>query len=107
MTWFTSVAAASVIAFIVLPACGGATSKPVNAPSGAQGYVIQCKDAGDCYEEAGSLCPRGYRVLDAGSRREVNALATGFSNAGANLSGNQAPPTQYYVTKTEALIECE
>ncbi|MDP2322646.1 MAG: hypothetical protein Q8N51_01275, partial [Gammaproteobacteria bacterium] len=90
-----------------LAACGGASSREINTPGGSRGYVVECADPADCYEEAGRLCASGYRVVDSGTHTAPTAgdrIANGFGAMGANINGGQAPRNT--TTKTEAVIEC-
>lgn len=49
--------------FLLLAAlCGCTSSRPMMAPSGAQGLKIWCELPSQCYERAAKECPYGYRI---------------------------------------------
>lgn len=48
------------IATLALAAC--TTSRPMMAPSGAQGFKIWCEIPSQCYERAAQQCPNGYII---------------------------------------------
>ncbi len=55
---------------------GGPTAERVNTPDGRPGYLVRCRDPGDCMRVAGRVCAAGYRQLDRASTTEGKAFAT-------------------------------
>lgn len=49
-----------LLALVLLAAC--TTSRPMMAPSGAQGYKIWCEMPSQCYSRAAQQCPYGYTI---------------------------------------------
>ena len=49
-----------IAATLALASC--TTSRPMMAPSGAQGFKIWCELPSQCYERAAKTCPNGYNV---------------------------------------------
>jgi hypothetical protein len=54
--------------------------RPVTLPSGEPGEMISCNGAAlsmaDCYLKAGTICPAGYDVVDAGGSSTPTLVAT-------------------------------
>jgi hypothetical protein len=53
---------------LLLTAC--THSKRITAPTGGEGYAIDCYQITDCYAEAGEVCSNGYDMSHLG--REQN-----------------------------------
>lgn len=49
-----------IAAALALASC--TTSRPMMAPSGAQGFKIWCELPSQCYERAAKTCPNGYNI---------------------------------------------
>lgn len=41
------------------------SATPTHTPDGREGYIVECREIGDCWALAGIKCPAGYRLVDA------------------------------------------
>ena len=47
---------------LIVALCGCTSSRPMMAPSGAQGHKIWCELPSQCYQRAAKTCPYGYNI---------------------------------------------
>ena len=67
----------------LLVGCGMATSRPTIAPDGRPAAIVECrKGIGDCWEQAGLVCPSGYSVLDGEDESHKVAYASASRSYG-------------------------
>lgn len=71
--------ASVLFATLALTAC--ATSKPIKGPNGSTAYFIKCGSAviDKCYEEAATVCPKGYTVADSQANPNGMIIPSGGS----------------------------
>ena len=90
-----------IIASIVVGGC--VSAKPINLPSGQQGYSVTCirQDLGwaQCYEVAGKTCPSGYEV--------VEKFEGEFATLSGQASGSSAAVSAQVVTNRSMLFICK
>ena len=72
---------------LVTDGCGGASSTQVRGPDGRDDwYTIKCRRSqGNCFEEAGEVCPNGYHVAD--QQGHVGAYV--YANQGNVVGGTR------------------
>ncbi|MEZ4232183.1 MAG: hypothetical protein R3B89_23605 [Polyangiaceae bacterium] len=93
------------ITVCALLGCGGGTSvKEVNGPDGTPAVVIECKETGDCLEEAGEACPKGYEVLMTDREQRPNRGANAMEAWNASMQKRQA--AQYTEDVKTLMIAC-
>lgn len=80
---------------MTLLACAHADSTKI----GPGTYAIECNQKRRvCYEEAATVCPHGFDVLDGSDRSGTYATA--------NTVGNQTTVTTMPIYKGEMLVKC-
>jgi len=86
------------IALALLVVAGCVTSDRVPLPDGSFGWYIECpRDQSACLDEAAEKCPRGYEVIDRGSR----------TGAYASTSPYTMQTVMVPVTRGTLTIECK
>jgi hypothetical protein len=94
-----------ILLVAALLACGGGgpSYRRVAAPDGGPLCgLLECKSLAECYEAAGELCPRGYRVLDGEQHQEIKTVP----NLGDayQASAQKRPVQQVVVTKNHVTM---
>lgn len=84
----------TVVVALLVQGC--ATSKAIEGPNGKTAYFIKCGSAviEKCYEEAASVCPNGYSMVDKDANGNVF-----LAPAGTGLMAVRGPNTM--------LVECK
>jgi hypothetical protein len=80
----------AIVAALGVSACG-AESQPVRGPDGEPGwYSVSCRrDMGNCEEEAGNLCPRGYVTASESERDHPVVYSTYNAYGGSTYVGHK------------------
>ena len=70
-----------IISFMFLTGCA-VKAIPFNGPNNNQAFSMVCSGGGrtlaECYQVAGSLCPKGYVVMSQGNTMSGRATALGL-----------------------------
>ena len=89
-----------VLAPLILSGCMRAFYSQVVLPSGSKGYSLNCsgtlKTWAQCYEEAGKLCPYGYKIVEQEGQKPGTMV-------GANPSALFATP----IVDRTMLVQCK
>ena len=72
----------TLLLFMFLTGCISVKPIPFNGPNNNQAFSMVCSGAGrtlaECYQVAGSLCPKGYVVMNQGNTMVGTPTAMGF-----------------------------
>jgi hypothetical protein len=72
----------------------------VKGPDGSKAWMVECEDTvDDCIDQAGKLCPRGYRIALKDTEIE-NADTAGFRFGPAWVAHSGAK------TKKKLMVQC-
>lgn len=83
------------ILFLLVVGCASVSSTQVRGPDGHWNwYTIHCRHDMDCLAEAGTVCTRGYQVMDQNSEKGFVAFA--------NKSNVFASSTNYH----DIMVRC-
>jgi hypothetical protein len=79
----------TLLALLVAVACGGPRYRRIVAPDGRDAGLLECKTVADCYDEAGDLCPQGYRVLDGEQHQEIASAPNLYTGQQMTVARNR------------------